>query len=217
LIHLRKILTWILLIVIVFSPHIGSSVYAESNSKSVKECMEHPEKCKEEVGNEKNELEKSETINSETVTTWDFFKMIFSFIFVIALLYLLLRFINKRSRLFQKYRYLENLGGTSLGTNRSIQLVKVGNRILVVGVGDSIQLLKEIDDEEEIKEILEEHNARLDQLLHSNEWLKKWISNKNSEQQSDQPFASIFKQQLQEFAKGRKKLLEEIEKKGSDR
>jgi flagellar protein FliO/FliZ len=213
------ILTWILLIIFVFPPHIGSTVYAETNPKSVKECLEHPEKCKEEMGNE-NKVQppkKTETINSQTVTVWDFIKMIFSFMFVIALLYLLLRFINKRSRLFQKYRYLENLGGTSLGTNRSIQLVKVGNRILVVGVGDSIQLLKEIDDEDEIKEILEEHNARLDQLIHSNEWLKRWLSNKNREQQSDQPFASILKQQIHEYAKGRKKLLEEIEKKGSDR
>ena len=44
--------------------------------------------------------------------------------------------------------------GTTLGANRSVQLIKIGNQLLIVGVGENIQLLKEIDDEQEYEQII---------------------------------------------------------------
>ncbi|MFK4998000.1 hypothetical protein ACI2OX_13070 [Bacillus sp. N9] len=48
-------------------------------------------------------------------------KMIGSLLFVIALLYLLLKFVNKKSAAFQQNKIVQNMGGTSLGGNRSIK------------------------------------------------------------------------------------------------
>ena len=67
-------------------------------------------------------------------------------------------FISKKTKSYQKANFIENLGGTNLGSNRSIQLVKVGNRVLIVGVGEDIQLLTEIEDEAERKQLLVEYN-----------------------------------------------------------
>ena len=72
--------------------------------------------------------------------------MIFATVFVVGLLYFVLKFVNKNGRLFKSTQLIENLGGTALGANRSVQLIKVGNRLLIVGVGENIQLLKEIED-----------------------------------------------------------------------
>ena len=57
------------------------------------------------------------------------------------------------------------MGGTGLGGNRSIQLVKVGDRILIVGVGEDIQLLTEIKDEAERNQLLDEYNQKIEQMI----------------------------------------------------
>ena len=64
--------------------------------------------------------------NSVGLSFWDFLRMIFAMIFVVALLYFVLRFIGKKTKSYQKANFIENLGGTGLGGNRSVQLVKVG-------------------------------------------------------------------------------------------
>jgi flagellar protein FliO/FliZ len=140
--------------------------------------------------------------------------MILATIFVVGLIYGLLRFINRRIRLSPTKRsFIENLGGTSVGPNRSVQLIKVGNRILVIGVADSIQLLAEIDEDEEMKEILTEYNAGLNQMIEPSRWLKNWRAKESGA--SDASFRSILTKQLQEIAVERKKALQHLEKKGS--
>src|SRR5690606_19664621 len=100
--------------------------------------------------------------------------MFIALIFIIFLIYALAKFINKRTRTFHGTRSLESLGGISVGQNRSIQLIKVGKRLLVVGVSDSIHLLKEISDEKEIQQFIEEREASLQQediFTKSKQWL----------------------------------------------
>ncbi|GAK02043.1 flagellar biosynthesis protein FliZ [Geomicrobium sp. JCM 19037] len=50
---------------------------------------------------------------------------------------------------------LQNLGGIQLGQQKSVQVIRVGDRFFIVGVGDSIQLLDEIRDEDEIQQLVE--------------------------------------------------------------
>ena len=103
--------------------------------------------------------------NNVGLSIWDFLRMIFVMIFVVALLYFVLRFIGKKTKSYQKANFIENLGGTNLGGNRSVQLVKVGERVLIVGVGEDIQLLTEIEDEAERKQLLEEYNQKIEQMI----------------------------------------------------
>ncbi|MCD8501525.1 MAG: flagellar biosynthetic protein FliO [Bacillaceae bacterium] len=90
------------------------------------------------------------------------FKMLLALAVVIAIIVFLLRFIGKKSQSYHSSRTLQNIGGVPLGANKSVQLIKVGSHVLVVGVGDSIQLLKEIRDESEVKQIIEQQTLQTD-------------------------------------------------------
>lgn len=183
--------------------------------KSVSDALGNQEKQVDKE-QETDAIETAEPANE--LTAGDFFKMIFTTLFVIALIYLLLKFVNKRNRMFNQHRFIENLGGTSLGTNRSIQIVKVGERILVVGVGDTVQLLKEINDTDEINEILEQHNASLDSMIQPRDILNRMIQKRKEVKDGDQThFSSMLQKQLSELKQGRKKIVEQLENKESSK
>ncbi|MFT4413574.1 flagellar biosynthetic protein FliO [Fredinandcohnia humi] len=172
----------------------------------------------QEANTDKSESTTETQMGSNELTAVDFFKMIFTTLFVIALIYVLLKFVNKRNRFFNQYKFIENLGGTSLGTNRSIQIIKVGDRILVVGVGESIQLLKEIDDTDEINEILEQHNSKLETMIQPRDIITKLLEKRNKTKSSQQDvFSTILQKQLSEIKQGRKKIVEQLEDKESSK
>ena len=75
--------------------------------------------------------------------------------FVLGLLFGLLKFVNRKNKLYDKSRFMKNMGGISLGQHKSIQLVVIGESYYLIGVGDDIRLLKEITDPEEIETIVE--------------------------------------------------------------
>src|SRR5699024_9121544 len=77
----------------------------------------------------------------------NFIQMIFALLLVLGLIYVMLKLVNRRQQLFSQTQTLENLGGISVGQNKSIQVIRVGSKMYLVGVGDDVQLLKEIEDE----------------------------------------------------------------------
>lgn len=210
-----------------------SAVWVQAEQiKSVKEWID-PETADEEeqeqiletenpVENDEQEVvTRNENPNKVGIDVWDIVKMIFATLFVIALIYFLLKFINKRNRTYSSNQLIQNIGGTSLGANRSIQIVKIGDRLLVVGVGESIELLTQIEDEEEVQRIIAEHNDKIEQLVGPSDMLTKLLQKTKSFQvqnreQTNSSFPSIFKSQLNEMSTGRKKLYEDMEKKGTD-
>lgn len=215
---------WIKVILLVFIALLGTqrAAFAESMNNSVKDCIEHKEKCQD--SGPAAQKQSSETTKAATVgvTFWDFIRMIFALAFVVALLYFLLKFINKKSRTYKSSQLVENLGGTSLGANRSVQIIKVANQVLVVGVGgESIQLLKEIVDPEEQRQILDEYNSKVEQLVQPSDIVTKMIErtkNRHSKKDSgSSSFSSLLKKQLDDLSNGRKKIFEEMEKKGPDK
>jgi flagellar protein FliO/FliZ len=220
-----KLFFKVLLLVLIALLGSNQGAFAEQFN-SIKDCLEDESKCsedqlKEVETNEETTTDTDENTPSVGLSFWDFLKMIFATIFVIALLYAILKFINKRSRSFSSNQLVENLGGTALGTNRSIQIVKIGNRVLVVGVGEDVLLLKEIDDENEARQIIDDYNHRMDQLVQPSDIVTKLIERtrniKQGTSREETSFSSTLKAQLEELSKGRKKLFDEMEKKGSDK
>ncbi|WP_082892765.1 flagellar biosynthetic protein FliO [Rossellomorea aquimaris] len=181
---------------------------------NVKSCIEHPEKCKNQQGNEINSSD-TDTSVSTSVTFIDYVKMILALIFVVALIYILLKFINQKGRSFQQTKIINHLGGTPLGGNRSVQIVKVGNQVLVLGVGEDIQLLKEVQDEKEKEEILSFYHESPSQMADAKNVLSTWLGKGPSSSQKDSgnSFQSLLKSQLDEMSKGRKKLFQDLKKK----
>lgn len=149
-----------------------------------------------------------------SVSFFDFIKMIFALLFVLALLYGALKLINSRNKL-DGGRSVENIGGTNLGNNKSLQLVKVGNSVLVVGVGDSINLLKEITDEKERDQLIQSYQDRTENLTIHSDMLSSLVEKvkgiKKTKSQSS--FSSLFQDQIGQLSSERKKKLTEMDDK----
>ncbi len=216
---------WLKVALIVIIALLGPQPAAQAGqlNNSVKDCFQNPDKCQDQnlSPTKQKTVQKGSTTTAATVgiTIWDFVRMIFATIFVVALMYILLKFINKRSKSFKSTQLVENLGGTSLGANRSVQIVKIGSELFIVGVGENVQLLKEIDNAEERKEILAEYNNKMEQLVQPSDIVTKLIErtkNWQPQKAKNLPFSSLLKTELEEMANGRKKLFDEMKKKGSD-
>ncbi|SEP57418.1 flagellar biosynthetic protein FliO [Piscibacillus halophilus] len=110
--------------------------------------------------NNQNEESSDTAFQSDRSLFLDFLKMVLALIVVLALIYFLLKFIQKRNKLYQQSRSLENLGGLSLGSNKSVQIIRVGQHYYLIGVGEDIQLLSEIKDEETIDHLLNQNNQQ---------------------------------------------------------
>ncbi|MDA1475529.1 flagella biosynthesis regulatory protein FliZ [Bacillus changyiensis] len=197
-----------------------SSAFAEESgnqNQTVDQLFNKDAGKEKEKGQTKTEKKNSQSVKEETetetpsssVTIFDFVKMIGALLFVIFLIYALVKFMNKRNRLLKPFQSVENIGGTSLGQNKSVQLIKVGKRVLVVGVGDNIQLLKEIEDQQECDELLTQHETAVNSKVEWQKWVEQ-VKVPGRQKQSGTPtFAESLKAQLSELkqshAKGKKK------------
>lgn len=203
---------------------VCSEAFAEQTNQSVKDCLEHPESCgkqqkvtEENIENNNTDANTELSSNTVDITVWDILKMILATIFVIALLYTILKFIGRKGTFNQNSQMLVNLGGVTVGTNRSVQVIKVGNRLLVIGVGEDIRVLTEINSDQEFEQILTEYNQRLDRMAQPSDFLSKLLNkmkDTNGENKNDQSsFSTVLKNQLDELSSGRKKIYDEWNKK----
>jgi flagellar protein FliO/FliZ len=83
------------------------------------------------------------------------FKFIGSFILIIALLYFVLKYLSKKTKMHQAGGPIHALGGHSLGNNRSLQMVMIGETLYIVGVGEDVNLIRTIPPGEEQTKLLE--------------------------------------------------------------
>ena len=80
---------------------------------------------------------------------------------VMLLLYWVLRRLNPRQMLGSQVGSLKLWGRLNLGQRKSLALVEVGRKMLVLGLGDKeMCLLREIDNDEEIAELKEGSGIR---------------------------------------------------------
>lgn len=84
-------------------------------------------------------------------------KFIGSFLLILVLLFLALRFLSKKSGTLTSGapRPIQMLGGQPLGKNRSLQMVKIGDVLYILGVGEDVQLIRMIPAGEEQTRLLE--------------------------------------------------------------
>lgn len=155
-------------------------------------------------------------------SSWgDYLKTILALLFVVGLLFALLKFINRKNRMFNQHRLMKNVGGLSLGQHKSIQLVVIGESYYLIGVGEEVRLLKEITDPEEIQSLksyfdgdeLQTPPGLVNKLLTMLPNRKGTASNDSDDQSSD--FGKIFTTRLDELKAERKKHLNRLEEKES--
>lgn len=217
---------WLLIfLVIIFIGNICVNSHAAASfDGSVADCFgENKDECQQESTSNQTDTKINENQTTEKVgiNFLDVLKMLASLVFVLAILYFLLKFIQKRSQSYHQNKIIQNIGGTALGGNRSVQLVKVGKRILILGVGEDIQLLQEITDEKEMNEFLHQHNEQLEQKLEPADLITKVFGKKSITQKSKRDVKTQFsfqqqlKNELNLVRKERQKAMEQIERKDS--
>lgn len=211
----------LLLLLIVLTNAKPYLVHA-SPKGSVEECIKNPDKCEKPENPNKPSMENNGN-ESFSISFFDVVKMIAALAFVIALLYFLLKFINKKSQSYQQNRLVQNIGGTALGGNKSIQVVKAGKRLLVLGVGEDVRLLKEITDEQEQKDILDQYNEQLEKSLQPADLvtrltgsLKDMLGPDNKENNQD-TFQKHFKNEMDAIKKKRQSIVKGFQGKEQDK
>ncbi|MGJ9458870.1 flagellar biosynthetic protein FliO [Oceanobacillus sp. CF4.6] len=177
---------------------------------NVTDCLDGEVDCGEsaDISNEENNndlLTDTESIGS---LAFELVKMFFALVLVLALIYILIKFLNKRNKLFNQVKALDNLGGISVGQHKSIQIIRIGNQLYLVGVGDNVELLQEITNEEVKKDIMqssERKNAEFPggALLTSLMPNKKDASNDSSESN----FKMLFSKELENLKQNRTKMI----------
>jgi len=74
-------------------------------------------------------------------------QLIFALGLIIAIIYLLIRFLSSRSKIAQAGG-MQTVGAHALTSNRSVHMILSGDKIYVLGVGENVSLLDTISDPE---------------------------------------------------------------------
>lgn len=212
----KQLFTLILIVFFIGTmPYSIVQAYANPNT-NVFDCLNNEKDCEKE---KTPAADRTTNEAAEGLSTWDFIKVLFAFIFVIGLLFSLLKFVNRKNRMYDKNRLMKNMGGISLGQHKSIQLVVIGNTYYLIGVGDDIRLLKEINDPAEIDKLSDFYDE--DGLKYSNGMLERLlvklsgVGKKDSTSPVEDPsnFSNMFKSRLDEMKEERKRHLSRLTEK----
>ncbi|WP_257350037.1 flagellar biosynthetic protein FliO [Pseudalkalibacillus decolorationis] len=140
-------------------------------------------------------------------------KVLFALVFVVGLLILVLKLLHKRTQVVQQGKGIQTLGGAMLGHQRSVQMVKVGKTVLVLGVGENVSLIKEINNEEDLKGLLSQFETSSSSKPFKS-GLLNWVNNRfKVKSVNTSSFQETFKKRLDEASKGRMAIYEETMKK----
>jgi len=199
-----------------------SSVYADSDTNSVTDCIKDPEACYGDTTDPAAKQEPSVSAAGD-ISAWEYIKMVLALIFVVALFYGLMKFLNKRNLNFQRNQMVQNLGGLSLGAQKSVQLLQVGKTLYLVGVGEDVQLLREITDPEEVEALLALYNERQEFAATSpyiaevfSKFKRKDSAKVQNEQQKQDSFGNLFEKKLSEIKQERSDEIERWKQKEKD-
>lgn len=210
---LRKQLT--ILFIVFFMSTIFSPIssFAETN---IKDCLENEEDCLELDSTDEddgsmllNNEDKSSNGKTSSVII-NILKIIFALALVLVLIYVLLTLLKRKNNLSKHSQALENLGGISVGQQKSIQVIRIGEKVYAVGIGNDVTMLDEITDENVIRQL--EESANMDtpalsfmQQLFSN---KKQENNKDDQSVNAQQFSSQLDRELDKLKAKREQLID---------
>jgi len=217
----KKLFTTLcLFIILVF---LDFSAITQAKTPYVGDCL--GEDLESECLDEQNPNEVDETDNDKQIVlsdqgntgslTFSIVKTLFALLLILALIYILSKFLSKRNRLFSQVKGLENLGGIPVGQNKSIQIVRIGKKVFIVGVGDNVELLQEIDDEDLIEDLIHNEEQADFQVNHLVRSIFKQKTNKNDElnEEPHQKFKSLFSNELEKLKENRLKVKNQQKKK----
>lgn len=209
----RIVLLLLIMITCIVPMH---DVFANPSNQMISdECLKNPENCQQSPS-----AATDENRAAVGITAFDYIKMLVALLFVLGLLIFILRFINKRNVNYQQNSFVRNVGGVSVGQQKSVQVIQIGNSLYVVGVGEDVQLIKEITDPNEIEQLLNFYNEKqaITTTPYIAELLTKLKKKPNDEQKLENAdFGDILNERLTNIKKERKHELEKWKEKERDK
>lgn len=189
-------------------------------SPNVQECLEEDVDCEDletEANENESEMDENEFVveneQQNNSLALDLVKMFFALVLVLALIYIALKFLGKRNSLYSQVKALENLGGISLGPNRSIQIIRIGSKVYLIGVGENVEMLEEVTDQQMIDELLKnkEHSSGfLQNTLFSSKAERKNSPNENAKRKD---FTKLFANELDKMKQNRNSIVNQYHSK----
>ncbi len=160
--------------------------------------------------------------DNEGVSFWGLvIRFLLALALVVVLIYVLLKLMNKFTSKQGQLNNLENLGGVSVGMNKSVQLVKVGTKVYLLGVGDTVELLTEVTDQAFIDQLMSNKQVpgadlftKVTQSLQHKQSNSDDTSSSMNENSND-AFSTLFKGELEQMKNKQAKIRQDI--KGHDR
>ncbi len=198
----KSLQLWVALALLVLIAVVTPSETYANDDGYVDECIKDPSLCKQNTPTDA-ETDPTESA-SVSMGPWEYIKILLSLVVVLALLIGVLKFLNKRNLNYQQNSIVRNIGGLSVGAQKSVQLLHIGNQLYIIGVGDDVHLIKEITDPAEVEQILAFYNDKQTSIgttPYIAELLKR-KSTKKVEKQA-QSFGNILDQRLSEIKKER--------------
>ncbi|MCF3942421.1 flagellar biosynthetic protein FliO [Oceanobacillus alkalisoli] len=173
----------------------------------VDECLENPEHCEESLTEEDNggnpellQQEEPESLFFQIV------RLVFALLLVVGLIYVFLYFLKRRNKFGNRIKNLENVGGISVGQNKTVQLIRLGDKLYLIGVAENITLLEEIEDPILMENIMKakEEQTELDASNIFSSILKK----NRKEEEKESQFNQLFNQELNRLQRNRKSIID---------
>ncbi|GKV55579.1 hypothetical protein NCCP2222_15260 [Sporosarcina sp. NCCP-2222] len=219
-----RLLSALLLVAIVYILDESTTVLAASDSSKFVSDYYGKNTGQDEKPDIENEMPAADRPDDGAAVgaSWqDFGRTLVAFVFVICLLFALLKFINRKNRSYQSNKLMKNLGGLALGQQKSIQLVSIGDAFYIVGVGENVELLKEVTDPDEItrlQQYFEESDdvpagGLLDRLL--TKAFKKEAPTIPKEGAGTSQFGKLFSERIEQMKAERKQHIKRLEEKES--
>lgn len=126
----------------VASDNVYDSLLGDKNSNETKTLDQIPGSTEETSSNTSNE------VSSTWMFLTAFFKLVLATTAIVAIIYFGARIISEKRKRSQSSQNTQTLGVHALGQNKTLQIIRVGKKIYVIGVGDNINLIKELSEEE---------------------------------------------------------------------
>ncbi|WP_422121927.1 flagellar biosynthetic protein FliO [Planococcus sp. X10-3] len=145
-------------------------------------------------------------------------QLIFYTLLIVFMIYGLIKFLSMKQKNLQPNQAVKLMGGTALGNNKSLQLVKVGGQVYLIGVGDQVTLIKEFTDDDEIHGIEKNVENQTSPLLPKTvtSFIKEKVSGHLDKNPSHaKGFDQLFKQSLAKQRNKQEQLKTDLEKQQS--
>jgi len=172
---------------------------------SLKDCLESDSNCLEDVDGEKppsaenknDALEADDTKTSSIIL--NIFKVIFALILIVLLIYVFLTLLKKKNKMLEQKGVLENLGGISVGQQKSIQIVRIGEKVYAIGVGQDVTMLDEIEDKTVVHELKENLTPKREPMSFVRDVLTKKKGTPLNDKEKPTSFTHTLKKELEKL------------------